>query len=107
MHVSFGYTAALFFPSLLEFGETFFVSAGADKHTVIPFSDHFHPLMADRTSRVRCAGYGFAVSAGTILAHQKFRVLSIDGKKIGSGEVGPVTRKIQEHYAHLMKDGLA
>lgn len=34
-------------------------------------------------------------------------VLSIDGKKIGSGEVGPVTRKIQEHYAHLMKDGLA
>lgn len=34
-------------------------------------------------------------------------VLSIDGKKIGSGEVGPVTRKIQEHYAHLMKDELA
>ena len=34
-------------------------------------------------------------------------VLSIDGKKIGRGEVGPVTRKIQEHYAHRMKDGLA
>ena len=34
-------------------------------------------------------------------------VLSIDGNKIRSGEVGPVTRKMQEHYAHLMKDGLA
>ncbi len=33
-------------------------------------------------------------------------VLSIDGKPIGNGEVGEVTKKIQEHYAHLMKDGL-
>ena len=33
-------------------------------------------------------------------------VLSIDGKPIGNGEVGPVTRKIQQHYAHLMSDGL-
>lgn len=33
-------------------------------------------------------------------------VLSIDGKPVGNGEVGNVTRKIQEHYAHLMKDGL-
>ena len=33
-------------------------------------------------------------------------VLSIDGQPIGNGEVGPVTRKIQQHYAHLMSDGL-
>ena len=33
-------------------------------------------------------------------------VLSIDGKPIADGKVGNVTRKIQEHYAHLMKDGL-
>lgn len=33
-------------------------------------------------------------------------VLSIDGKLIGNGEVGTVTKKIQEHYAHLMSDGL-
>ena len=80
MHIPFGYTSALFFPSLLEFGKAFFVSAGADKHTVVPFSDHFHPFVADRASGVRCPGYSFPVSAGTILAHQKFRILSIDGK---------------------------
>lgn len=33
-------------------------------------------------------------------------VLSIDGKPIGDGLVGNVTKKIQEHYAHLMEDGL-
>lgn len=33
-------------------------------------------------------------------------VLSIDGKPIGNGEVGAVTKRIQEHYAHLMADGL-
>lgn len=33
-------------------------------------------------------------------------VLSIDGKPIGDGKVGTVTRKIQQHYAHLMTDGL-
>lgn len=33
-------------------------------------------------------------------------VLSIDGKSIGNGEVGTVTKRIQEHYAHLMADGL-
>lgn len=33
-------------------------------------------------------------------------VLSIDGKPIGNGEVGTVTKRIQEHYAHLMADGL-
>lgn len=33
-------------------------------------------------------------------------VLSIDGKPIGNGEVGTVTKKIQEHYHHLMTDGL-
>lgn len=33
-------------------------------------------------------------------------VLSIDGKPIGDGKPGTVTRKIQQHYAHLMTDGL-
>ena len=33
-------------------------------------------------------------------------VISIDGQPIGDGKVGTVTKKIQEHYAHLMKDGL-
>lgn len=33
-------------------------------------------------------------------------VLSIDGKPIGDGKTGTVTRKIQQHYAHLMTDGL-
>ena len=33
-------------------------------------------------------------------------VLSIDGNPIGGGKVGDVTKKIQEHYAHLMEDGL-
>ena len=33
-------------------------------------------------------------------------VLSIDGNLIGGGKVGDVTQKIQEHYAHLMEDGL-
>ncbi len=33
-------------------------------------------------------------------------VLFIDGKSIGTGQVGEVTKKIQEHYAHLLKDGL-
>ena len=33
-------------------------------------------------------------------------VLSIDGNPIGGGKVGDVTQKIQEHYAHLMEDGL-
>ncbi len=33
-------------------------------------------------------------------------VLEIDGKPIGDGKVGNVTRKIQQHYAHLMSDGL-
>lgn len=33
-------------------------------------------------------------------------VLSIDGKPIGNGEVGTVTKRIQEHYAHLMADWL-
>lgn len=33
-------------------------------------------------------------------------VLSIDGKEIGDGKVGNVTKKIQEHYAHLLSDGL-
>lgn len=33
-------------------------------------------------------------------------VLSIDGKPVGNGEVGTVTKRIQEHYAHLMADGL-
>lgn len=33
-------------------------------------------------------------------------VLSIDGKPIGDGKSGTVTRKIQQHYAHLMTDGL-
>ena len=33
-------------------------------------------------------------------------VLGIDGKTIGTGKVGNVTKKIQEHYAHLMSDGL-
>ena len=33
-------------------------------------------------------------------------VLSIDGKLIGDGKPGTVTRKIQQHYAHLMTDGL-
>ncbi|WP_299144989.1 aminotransferase class IV [uncultured Dialister sp.] len=33
-------------------------------------------------------------------------VLSIDGKPIGDGKPGTVTRKIQQHYHHLMTDGL-
>lgn len=33
-------------------------------------------------------------------------VLSVDGQPIGDGKPGNVTRKIQEHYAHLMTDGL-
>ncbi|WP_303142489.1 aminotransferase class IV [uncultured Dialister sp.] len=33
-------------------------------------------------------------------------VLSIDGKPIGDGKPGTVTRKIQQHYAHLMTNGL-
>ena len=33
-------------------------------------------------------------------------VTAIDGKPIGDGKVGTVTRKIQEHYHHLMTDGL-
>lgn len=33
-------------------------------------------------------------------------VIAIDGKPVGGGQVGEVTRKIQDHYAHLMKDGL-
>lgn len=33
-------------------------------------------------------------------------VLSIDGKPIGDGKPGTVTRKVQQHYAHLMTDGL-
>lgn len=33
-------------------------------------------------------------------------VLSVDGKPIGDGKPGTVTRKIQQHYAHLMTDGL-
>ena len=33
-------------------------------------------------------------------------VLSIDGKPVGDGNVGVVTKKVQQHYAHLMTDGL-
>ena len=33
-------------------------------------------------------------------------VLAIDGKPVGDGKIGNVTKKIQEHYAHLMSDGL-
>ena len=33
-------------------------------------------------------------------------VLSIDGQKIADGEIGKVTKTLQEHYAHLLSDGL-
>lgn len=33
-------------------------------------------------------------------------VLSIDGKTIAGGKVGPVTAKLQLHYSHLLEEGL-
>lgn len=33
-------------------------------------------------------------------------VLSIDGKPVGDGKIGKVTANLQEHYLHLLNDGL-
>lgn len=33
-------------------------------------------------------------------------VLSIDGKPVGDGKIGKVTASLQEHYLHLLNDGL-
>lgn len=34
-------------------------------------------------------------------------VLALDGKPVGDGNIGPVTEKLQEAYAHLLDEGLA
>lgn len=78
LDIFFGYSGAFFFSSLLESGEFFFVSAGADKGLFFAFFDNLHLLVAVRAAGIAQSGDGLPVSAFPILAYQEARILSID-----------------------------
>ena len=54
------------------------MAAAAYENGILPFADHLHPLMAVGTAGIGQAGYGFPVTAVSVLAYKELRVLSVD-----------------------------
>ena len=78
LDIFFGNSGAFFFSSLLESGEFFFVSAGADKGLFFAFFDNLHLLVAVWAAGIAQPGNGLPVAAFPVLAYQEARVLSVD-----------------------------
>ena len=68
---------SFFFLPLLESGEFFFITAGADKSLSIAFPHQLQFFVAHRAAGVSQAGEGFTVSAFSVLADEHTPVLSV------------------------------
>ncbi len=71
LDIFFGNSGAFFFSSLLESGEFFFVSAGADKGLFFAFFDNLHLLVAVWAAGIAQPGDGLPVAAFPVLAYQE------------------------------------